>query len=110
MRVRWVYLALGLWAGLTLGLVIITGSPVLAQSKRPAEKSAMSGQNPKPAESPETRDGDGEQKFQQNCSRCHNAPESFSPRISGTIVKHMRVRASLSERDAREILRYLNPQ
>jgi cytochrome c5 len=110
MRVRLVYLALGMWAGLTLGLVIITGSPVLAQSNEPAEKSAISGQNSKVVESLKTGDGDGEQKFQQNCSRCHNAPESFSPRISGTIVKHMRVRASLSERDAREILRYLNPQ
>ena len=34
--------------------------------------------------------------FEQNCSRCHTAPEGFSPRISGTIVRHMRVRASLA--------------
>lgn len=52
---------------------------------------------------------EGEQKFQQNCSRCHNAPEQLSPRISGTVVMHMRVRASLSEADARAILHYLAP-
>jgi len=51
----------------------------------------------------------GEQKFQQNCSRCHNAPQELSPRISGTVVMHMRVRASLSEADARAILRFLAP-
>ena len=51
----------------------------------------------------------GEQKFQQNCSRCHNAPQELSRRISGTVVLHMRARASLSAADARAILRYLAP-
>ena len=51
----------------------------------------------------------GERIFQQQCSRCHAAPESFSPRISGTIVRHMRVRASLSQKDEQELLRFLNP-
>ena len=52
---------------------------------------------------------DGDQLFAENCSRCHNAPESFSPRVSGTIVRHMRVRAGLSKEDAQAILRFLNP-
>jgi len=51
----------------------------------------------------------GDRIFQQHCSRCHNAPEGFSPRISGTIVRHMRVRASLSQHDAEELLRFFNP-
>ena len=51
----------------------------------------------------------GERVFQQQCSRCHATPESFSPRISGTIVRHMRVRASLSQKDEQELLRFLNP-
>jgi cytochrome c5 len=51
----------------------------------------------------------GEQKFQANCSRCHTAPEQISPRIAGTVVRHMRVRASLSAEDERDILRYLAP-
>jgi cytochrome c5 len=53
--------------------------------------------------------GDGERAFRQNCSRCHQAPESFPPQISGTIVRHMRVRASLSSADERAILKFLNP-
>ena len=51
----------------------------------------------------------GERKFQENCGRCHTAPEQLSPRITGTIVMHMRVRASLSDEDSKEILRYLSP-
>ncbi len=52
---------------------------------------------------------EGEQKFQQNCSRCHSAPDQLSPRLSETVVMHMRVRASLSASDAAAILHYLAP-
>jgi len=52
---------------------------------------------------------EGQRVFEQNCSRCHWAPEGFSPRISGTIVHHMRVRASLSQHDQEELLRFFNP-
>lgn len=52
---------------------------------------------------------DGEEKFKQNCSRCHEAPLALSPHISGTILRHMRVRASLSQQDERDILKFLNP-
>jgi mono/diheme cytochrome c family protein len=51
----------------------------------------------------------GQEVFNQNCSRCHNAPEGFSANISGTIAKHMRVRASLSDADYKALLRFLNP-
>jgi cytochrome c5 len=52
---------------------------------------------------------EGQRVFDQNCSRCHTAPEGFSSRISGTVVRHMRVRASLSQHDEQELLRFLNP-
>jgi cytochrome c5 len=52
---------------------------------------------------------DGQKVFEQNCSRCHNAPQGFSPNISGTVVRHMRVRAGLSKEDAQAVLRFLNP-
>jgi len=52
---------------------------------------------------------EGERAFRQNCSRCHDAPESFPPQISATIVRHMRVRANLSREDERAILKFLNP-
>lgn len=52
---------------------------------------------------------EGERVFAQNCSRCHNPPEAFSPRVSGTIARHMRVRAQISARDEQALLQFLNP-
>ena len=52
---------------------------------------------------------EGERVFKQNCSRCHNAPQSFPPQISGTVIRHMRVRASLSREDEQRLLKFLNP-
>jgi cytochrome c5 len=52
---------------------------------------------------------DGQRIFDQNCSRCHAAPDGFSPHISGTVTRHMRVRANLSKKDEQELLRFLNP-
>jgi cytochrome c5 len=52
---------------------------------------------------------DGQRVFEQNCSRCHTAPDGFSTRISGTVLRHMRVRASLSQHDEQALLRFMNP-
>jgi cytochrome c5 len=52
---------------------------------------------------------EGQRIFEQNCARCHASPDGFSPRISGTVVRHMRVRASLSQHDEEELLRFFNP-
>jgi cytochrome c5 len=51
----------------------------------------------------------GERAFATNCSRCHNAPESLTPGITGTVVRHMRVRANLSAEDERLIRSFLAP-
>jgi cytochrome c5 len=51
----------------------------------------------------------GEQVFMTNCSRCHLPPMSLSPRITGTVLMHMRVRARLSREDEKLLLKYLAP-
>jgi hypothetical protein len=51
----------------------------------------------------------GERAFQANCSRCHKAPEDLPRSTSGAVVRHMRVRASLSAADEKAILKYLEP-
>lgn len=51
----------------------------------------------------------GQQVFDQNCSRCHDAPQGFSPDITGTVVKHMHVRAGLSDEDTKTLLKFFNP-
>lgn len=49
----------------------------------------------------------GELRFRANCGRCHAAPQKFSPRMMATILRHMRVRATITEEDRRLILFYM---
>lgn len=51
----------------------------------------------------------GQRVFRQNCARCHEAPTGFPEQISGTVLRHMRIRASLSQREEEELMRFLNP-
>jgi mono/diheme cytochrome c family protein len=90
-----------------LGLAL-TGA---AQTQpQPAQKNQQDTKQQSPAPKASVhQQSEGERIFAQNCSRCHNPPEGFSDRISGTIVRHMRVRANLSEHDEQELLRFFNP-
>jgi cytochrome c5 len=74
-----------------------------------AQGTAPAGKKQAPAAQASVHEDDGQRVFDQNCSRCHNAPDGFSSRISGTVVRHMRVRAGLSQHDEEELLRFLNP-
>jgi mono/diheme cytochrome c family protein len=83
---------------------------VMAQPQVAPEGKAQSGKKKQTnASNSQQEQNEGQRIFEQNCSRCHNAPEGFSPNISGTIVRHMRVRASLSKHDEEELLRFFNP-
>lgn len=50
---------------------------------------------------------EGEKRFRSNCGRCHAAPPKFPSRMMATIVRHMRVRANITNEDMRLILRYM---
>lgn len=50
---------------------------------------------------------EGERRFRANCGRCHAAPQKFPPRMMGTILRHMRVRATITAEDRRLILFYM---
>jgi cytochrome c5 len=87
-----------------LAIATLTSAVVLAQT--PATPAP-----PTPAKQPAKVNAappDGGKKFDANCGRCHSNPENLNPRITGTILRHMRVRANLSGQDAQDILRYLN--
>jgi mono/diheme cytochrome c family protein len=71
------------------------------------EKSSQN--SSKPSAATKTSQTDGERRFQVNCGRCHNPPESISPREARAVVRHMRVRAMLSAEDEELILKYLAP-
>jgi cytochrome c5 len=50
---------------------------------------------------------EGEKRFRANCGRCHAAPQKFPPRMMATIVRHMRVRATITDEDTRLVLFYM---
>jgi len=50
---------------------------------------------------------EGEKRYRANCGRCHMAPHKFPPRMMATIVRHMRVRATITDEDMNFILRYM---
>lgn len=93
-----------------LGATLVIAGPLLGVQRQPRPDGAahhIVGHG----SSPQNQDveSEGRRVFEQNCARCHNAPEGFPPSITGTIVRHMRVRANLSRHDEQVLLRYFNP-
>lgn len=88
------------------GILLTAMLPLFAQTNQPKEKAHRASH---PTASSSTDANRGQQVFSQNCSRCHNTPEGFSPNISGTIAMHMRARANLSEADYKALRRFFNP-
>jgi cytochrome c5 len=95
------------WMHISLGIMLLAAIPLASQTSKDDATQPSSGQ--KQPKKGATTEIDGDQVFQQNCARCHTVPESFSPRISGTVIRHMRVRAGLSAQDEKALLRFLNP-
>jgi hypothetical protein len=50
----------------------------------------------------------GELRFRANCGRCHAAPRKFPPRMMATVLRHMRVRATITDEDMRLVLFYMS--
>jgi cytochrome c5 len=98
-------------AGVCSSLLLLIVMPLFSQTEsNHGTTSTNAGQRQaKSSSAPGTHERDGQQVFDQNCSRCHTTPQGFSPRISGTVARHMRVRAGLSKEDEQAILRFLNP-
>ncbi|HEX4005807.1 MAG TPA: cytochrome c [Acidobacteriaceae bacterium] len=101
---------------LATGAALALAAPLIALQDRaqpPAHPTAQSAEHSAThrGTQPESQhaEQEGERVFNQNCARCHNAPDGFSPRITGTIVRHMRVRANLSRHDEQVLLQYFNP-
>ena len=92
---------------LTLLLILLLGYSlkVYAAPQTPnlAQKTSKTAANSNTTPDP------GEQRFKQNCGRCHNPPDSLSPREVKAVLRHMRVRALLSAEDEQLILKYLAP-
>ncbi len=89
------------------GCMLLAASLAIGQTNGASPENGLKGSTPGKAQT--TNPSRGEQVFHENCYRCHQEPEGFSPSISGTIAKHMRVRAGLSDDDVKALLKFLNP-
>lgn len=50
---------------------------------------------------------EGERRYRTNCGRCHQPPHKFPPRAMAMAIRHMRVRAMLTDDDMKYVLYYM---
>ncbi len=88
-------------------------TPLLTANANPSDDSASPQQKRRTQQashttkSEQSERAEGEQRFRENCGRCHQPPHKFSPRIMAAAIRHMRVRAMLTDKDMRLILKYM---
>ena len=92
---------------LPLAIFVLGSLLAWAQAATSGQSAAQASSSPAQAKPAATNPG--ERVFQANCGRCHNPPEQLSPRIVGTVLRHMRERALLSAQDERDLLKFLAP-
>ncbi len=81
---------------------------MFAFARAPKNNTPPVASGPTSAEQADAMRVEGEKRFHANCGRCHMSPHKFSPRIMATAVRHMRVRATITDEDMRLILFYMN--
>jgi cytochrome c5 len=96
MKIRFL-LGLLLWS-LTLATTLVAGSH--------SGKDTGAAPVVQPANADQMRI-EGEKRYHANCGRCHAAPQKFPPRMMATVLRHMRVRATITDEDRRLILFYM---
>ena len=94
------------YAVLPLAIFLLGSLLTWAQAATSAQSA---GRAPSPQHAKPAATNPGERVFQANCGLCHNPPEQISPRITGTVLRHMRERALLSPQDERDLLKFLAP-
>jgi cytochrome c5 len=88
---------------LSMGAVCVT----MSAADPTSGKAALATSAPDSADLRKIHD-EGERRFHANCGRCHATPHKFPRPMMATIVRHMRVRACITDQDLYYILRYLS--
>src|SRR5579872_2912520 len=78
-----------------------------ARAEGPPPKKDVSGPRVTQSYDANTMRVQGEQRYRTNCGRCHAAPRKFPPRMMATVLRHMRVRATITDEDMRLVLSYM---
>ena len=88
-------------------------APLLSANSKPTDdnpspqRKGRTQQASQTTRSEQSERAEGEQRFRENCGRCHQPPHKFSPRIMAAAIRHMRVRAMLTDEDMRLIMKYM---
>jgi len=96
---------------LMLGGFGLFGAHAAAGGNDPQDKDSKPSVVTRPAATKQQIEDDerleGEKRFHNNCGRCHMAPQKFPPRVMAMVIRHMRVRATVTDEDMRLILNYM---
>lgn len=92
------------WIPVALFALALALTPLAASSSRKETSAATTSVSTSDADAMRVQ---GEQRFRANCGRCHVAPQKFPPRAMATVLRHMRVRATLTDEDMRLVLFYM---
>ena len=92
------------WIPVTLFALAMALTPLAASSSRKETASTTPAAS---SSNPDAMRVEGEQRFRTNCGRCHAAPQKFPPRAMATVLRHMRVRATLTDKDMQLVLFYM---
>jgi mono/diheme cytochrome c family protein len=106
MRIRAIILFALLTTSLLVLLTVSLGGAAFAQSAKSDDGNAAR-VAPVAESQPADARLEGEKRFHSNCGRCHLAPPKFPPRMMATIIRHMRVRATITDEETRLILKYM---
>ncbi len=90
-------------------LVAAAAAPASFAAQNSAPQASPNAANVSKLEPPNDDDLrlEGEKRYRTNCGRCHQAPHKYPPRMMATFIRHMRVRALITDEDMRLILRYM---
>lgn len=92
---------------LPLDAPVLSANPQPTDDTRTPQQKRQARQARHTTKSGQSERAEGEQRFRENCGRCHQPPHKFSPRVMAAAIRHMRVRAMLTDEDMRLILKYM---
>ena len=95
---------------LPLVLAVNAANAVARNAPRSAQSASATSEGTPTAEVNEKWMIEGQKRFLINCGRCHQSPYLFSPRAMSMAVRHMRVRAMLTQEDMNYLLYYVTHQ
>jgi cytochrome c5 len=102
-------MVLGISGALFSASKLVASDQASDQSNNKANAQTSNQAKTSQSKAPIDYQAEGDRIFTANCSRCHMAPMIIPPRITGTVIAHMRVRARLSKYEQDVLLKFMAP-